>query len=92
MKGILFCAVLGGAGAILLLDGQAQDTREPVDFREVMIPMRDGVRLQTVILSPRGSTGHYRFSSSARPTAFPPGNPWPAAYPPACAPATKIIS
>jgi putative CocE/NonD family hydrolase len=43
----------GALGCALFLSGQDQDTRVPVDFRQVMIPMRDGVRLQTVILSPR---------------------------------------
>jgi hypothetical protein len=32
-------------------------TRAPFTFREVMIPMRDGVRLQTVILTPTDARG-----------------------------------
>ena len=32
----------------------AQPEKASFDFKEVMIPMRDGVRLQTVILTPRG--------------------------------------
>ena len=71
MKGILFCAALAGAGAILLLHGQAQDTRVPVDFREVMIPMRDGVRLQTVILSPKGPHGPRPFLIRRTPYGVP---------------------
>src|SRR4051812_19946825 len=30
-----------------------EEPRVYVDFQEVMVPMRDGVRLQTVILTPR---------------------------------------
>jgi putative CocE/NonD family hydrolase len=36
---------------------QPQYKREAFDFREVMIPMRDGLRLQTVILTPKQASG-----------------------------------
>jgi len=36
---------------------QPQYLRQPFDFREVMIPMRDGLHLQTVILTPRQASG-----------------------------------
>src|SRR5271157_1112405 len=55
MKRVLFLLTL--ACAIFLLYGQTQDARIPVNFQEVMIPMRDGVRLQTVILSPKNPKG-----------------------------------
>lgn len=32
-------------------------TQSPFSFEEVMVPMRDGARMQTVILRPRGATG-----------------------------------
>jgi hypothetical protein len=48
-RAILF----GGLAGAALLIGQGGDARVFVDFQEVMIPMRDGVRLQTVLLTPR---------------------------------------
>ena len=36
---------------------QPQYHPEFFDFQEVMIPMRDGVRLQTVILTPKQESG-----------------------------------
>ena len=42
----------GLAGAVLLI-AQGDDARVFVNFQEVMIPMRDGVRLQTVLLTPK---------------------------------------
>ena len=44
-----FALTFARACAILL--AQTGDARVPVNFQEVMIPMRDGVRLQTVIVS-----------------------------------------
>ncbi len=35
----------------------APTTQSPYSFEEVMIPARDGARLQTVILRPRGRSG-----------------------------------
>ncbi len=65
-------AALAGACAILfLLESQAEDTRVPVDFREVMIPMRDGVRLQTVILSPKAPHGPLPFLIQRTPYGVP---------------------
>ncbi|HTQ55087.1 MAG TPA: CocE/NonD family hydrolase [Bryobacteraceae bacterium] len=43
------------AGAVLLGQATKEDTpRIQVGFQEVMVPMRDGVKLQTVILTPKG--------------------------------------
>jgi len=39
--------------AAIFLYAQSQESPVAVDFQEVMIPMRDGARLQTVILSPK---------------------------------------
>jgi uncharacterized protein len=54
------------AAAIALTTGLffAAQTEEPgiqINFQEVMIPMRDGVRLQTVILSPKNPKGPLPF-------------------------------
>jgi uncharacterized protein len=54
MKRVFFS--LTCACALILL-AQTPDARVPVNFQEVMIPMRDGVRLQTVILSPKEPKG-----------------------------------
>src|ERR1700745_3657880 len=35
---------------------EVAQSKRPFDYQEVMIPVRDGVRLQTVILTPTGST------------------------------------
>jgi uncharacterized protein len=43
-------------GAVLA-DTQRAPTPSLFDYREVMVPMRDGVRLQTVILTPVGKHG-----------------------------------
>jgi putative CocE/NonD family hydrolase len=45
------------AGAVLLIHAQTEEPRIAVDFREVMIPMRDGAHLQTVILTPKSAHG-----------------------------------
>jgi hypothetical protein len=48
----------------------AQSAQSPFTFEEVMIPMRDGVKLQTVILRPRGKLpARCRSCSSAPPMA-----------------------
>src|SRR5208282_2580766 len=48
-----FC--LGLIGLLVIPGEQLQSTNKPVfEWHEVMIPMRDGVRLQTVILTPVG--------------------------------------
>src|ERR1035441_7232426 len=59
------------ACAIFLLYGQTQDARVPVNFQEVMIPMRDGVRLQTVILSPKDPKGPLPFLIQRTPYGVP---------------------
>ena len=43
----------GTLACALVLYSQTEEARIPVDFQEVMIPMRDGVHLETVILAPR---------------------------------------
>ena len=60
----------GLAGAVLLL-GQGDEPRVFVDYREVMIPMRDGVRLQTVILTPRNPKGPLPFLIDRTPYGVP---------------------
>jgi hypothetical protein len=45
--------LIGGLAAVLFFYAQPQEAPIPVEFQEVMIPMRDGVRLQTVVLSPK---------------------------------------
>ena len=37
-----------------------QSDSGPYSFTEVMIPMRDGIRLQTVIIAPNGIIGLFR--------------------------------
>jgi putative CocE/NonD family hydrolase len=49
--------ILAALAAAALLLAQTDDERIYVDFREAMIPMRDGARLQTVILTPRNPRG-----------------------------------
>lgn len=48
---LLFALVLWTA------TGAARETSPPFTLQEVMVPMRDGVRLQTVILTPTDRTG-----------------------------------
>jgi putative CocE/NonD family hydrolase len=47
--------------AAVFLAGQTDEPRIQVNFQEVMIPMRDGARLQTVILSPKNPKGPLPF-------------------------------
>src|ERR1017187_8665350 len=54
-----------------LLLAQTPDARVPVNFQEVMIPMRDGVRLQTVILSPKDPKGPLPFLIQRTPYGVP---------------------
>jgi putative CocE/NonD family hydrolase len=59
-KVTVFILVYVGVAMLLLADGvQAQQSAEKpaFTFEEVMIPMRDGVRLQTVILAPSNQKG-----------------------------------
>ncbi len=60
----------GLAGAVLLL-GQGDEPRVFVDYQEVMIPMRDGVRLQTVLLTPRNPKGPLPFLIDRTPYGVP---------------------
>ena len=48
-------AILFGWLGAVLLSGQDEEARVFVDYQEVMIPMRDGVRLQTVLLTPKNA-------------------------------------
>jgi len=59
------------AGFALLVWGQAQDSGVRVNYREVMIPMRDGVRLQTVIVSPQNPKGPLPFWIDRTPYGVP---------------------
>ena len=68
MKRVLI--VLTCACALILL-AQTPDVRIPVNFQEVMIPMRDGVRLQTVILSPKDPKGPLPFLIQRTPYGVP---------------------
>jgi putative CocE/NonD family hydrolase len=47
--------------AAVFVAAQTDESRIPVNFQEVMIPMRDGVRLQTVILTPKNPKGPLPF-------------------------------
>ena len=55
----------------LLLFGQTKEERVAVNFQEVMIPMRDGVRLQTVIFSPKKTHGPLPFLIDRTPYGVP---------------------
>jgi putative CocE/NonD family hydrolase len=56
------------AGAMLLA-GQTEEAR--IDYRAVMIPMRDGARLETVILTPRNAKGPLPFLIDRTPYGVP---------------------
>lgn len=60
----------GLAGAVLLI-GQGESGRVFIDFQEVMIPMRDGVRLQTVLLTPKNAKGPLPFLIDRTPYGVP---------------------
>src|ERR1035438_3439426 len=60
----------GLAGAVLLI-GQGDDARVFVNFQEVMVPMRDGVRLQTVLLTPKNPKGPLPFLIDRTPYGVP---------------------
>jgi putative CocE/NonD family hydrolase len=63
----LFLAI----AAALLLWGQADEPRIQVNFQEVMVPMRDGVKLQTVILTPKNPKGALAFLIDRSPYGVP---------------------
>lgn len=77
MRGRLCLVVaLLGAGPLRAQDSTVQS---PFTFQEVMIPMRDGVHLQTVILAPANQTGPlpilFRRTPYGVPDAAPPRIP-----------------
>jgi len=61
----------GMVACALFLNGQTRDERIFVDFQEVMVPMRDGVRLQTVILAPKSPKGPLPFLIDRSPYGVP---------------------
>ena len=63
--------VVGTLACAVLLSTQKQARKGSVEFREVMIPMRDGVRLQTVILSSRNAKGPLPFLIDRTPYGVP---------------------
>ena len=64
--------LFGGLAGAALLIGQGDDDRVFVNFQEVMIPMRDGVRLQTVLLTPKNhSQSRTALNCSIRKTVSP---------------------
>ena len=55
---LLVLAVTAAVPAATLAQTAPQTaTQSPFTFEEVMVPMRDGAKLQTVIMRPRGMTG-----------------------------------
>ncbi len=56
---------------VLFLAGQSEEPGIQVNFQEVMIPMRDGARLQTVILSPKNPKGPLPFLIDRTPYGVP---------------------
>jgi putative CocE/NonD family hydrolase len=63
--------LFGGLAGAVLLVGQGDDARVFVNFQEVMIPMRDGVRLQTVLLTPKNPKGPLPFLIDRTPYGVP---------------------
>ena len=63
--------LLGGLAGAALLIGQGESERVFVDFQEVMIPMRDGVRLETVLLTPKDAKGPLPFLITRTPYGVP---------------------
>jgi putative CocE/NonD family hydrolase len=66
-RAILF----GGLAVAVLLLGQDDGDRVFVNFQEVMIPMRDGVRLETVLLTPKSAKGPLPFLIDRTPYGVP---------------------
>ena len=56
---------------VLFLAAQSEEPGIQVNFQEVMIPMRDGARLQTVILSPKNPKGPLPFLIDRTPYGVP---------------------
>ena len=57
--------------AALLLFAQSDEPNIFVNYQEVMIPMRDGVKLQTVILTPKNATAALPFLIDRTPYGVP---------------------
>src|SRR4051794_4991116 len=68
MRPMLLLSVIAGA---LLVHGQNDEARIPVNYQEVMIPMRDGVHLQTVILTAKNGGGPRPFLIQRTPYGVP---------------------
>ena len=51
---LLLAAMAGSAAPVIARPAAPAQTAAPYTFEEVMVPMRDGTRLQTVILRPTG--------------------------------------
>ena len=65
-------AVCGAVlAAAVLVTGQTEEERVFVDYQEAMIPMRDGARLETVILTPRNAKGPLPFLIDRTPYGVP---------------------
>ena len=63
--------LFGGLAGAVLLFGQGDEAKVFVDYQEVMIPMRDGVRLETVLLTPRNPKGPLPFLIDRTPYGVP---------------------
>lgn len=68
MKRLLLFAA---APCAVFLFAQSEGARIPVTFQEVMIPMRDGIRLETVIIAPRNLKGPLPFLIDRTPYGVP---------------------
>ncbi len=68
-RGLVFALAAGALLAVLL--GEGQEAAVAVNFQEAMIPMRDGVRLETVILSPKEPKGPLPFLIDRTPYGVP---------------------
>ena len=78
----LLCALLMTSLPLAAQTGAAQappataaPVPSPFDYQEVMVPMRDGVRLQTVILTRRGATEDLPILLTRTPYGVPPKAP-----------------
>ena len=74
---IILAASLFGPAA----GGQAKQDEVSFDYREVMVPMRDGVRLQTVILTPKDAGEALPFLFERTPYGVPPAKAFEKATP-----------
>src|SRR5579884_3568437 len=57
ISGTMLRFLVAVTAALLLPGATAVGAESPFQYKEVMVPMRDGVRLQTVILTPVGKKG-----------------------------------